>query len=186
MRPATRTPCPATKSARLSARWRRVQRQVAATGLALMLSLSLAGAPSEAGPIAPRDGWAIAESGKDYATLLEALKAAIKAEGMFKVTEAGPTEAAKRRGITIPGNRVIGVYRNDFAVRALTASTAAMIEAPIRFYVTEGPDGNGWLSYKTPSAVFAPYATEGGEALATIGKELDTIFAAIAARALAE
>ncbi|MEM9764303.1 MAG: DUF302 domain-containing protein [Pseudomonadota bacterium] len=155
-------------------------------GLALALALSLADVKSQAGPIAPRDGWAIAESGKDYATLLEALRAAIKAEGMFKVTEAGPTEAAKRRGITIPGNRVIGVYRNDFAVRALAASTAAMIEAPIRFYVTEGPDGKGWLSYKTPSAVFAPYATEGGEALATIGEELDAIFAAIAARALAE
>ncbi|MEL6769421.1 MAG: DUF302 domain-containing protein [Pseudomonadota bacterium] len=153
---------------------------------ALALAVALAGAQATAGPIAPRAGWAIAESGKDYATLLDALKAAIKAEGMFKVTEAGPTEAAKRRGITIPGNRVIGVYRNDFAVRALEASTPAMIEAPIRFYVTEAPDGKGWLSYKTPSAVFAPYAEDGGEALAAIGAELDTIFAAIAARALAE
>ncbi|MEO0959142.1 MAG: DUF302 domain-containing protein [Pseudomonadota bacterium] len=152
-----------------------------------LLCVTVAGTGvADAGPIAPREGWAIARSGKTYSELLDALKAAIKDEGMFKVTEAGPTEAAKRRGIEIPGNRVIGVYRNDFAVRALQASTAAMIEAPMRFYVTEAPDGAGWLSYKQPSAVFAPYAAEGGMELATIGAELDTIFAAIAARALAD
>ncbi|MEM7528676.1 MAG: DUF302 domain-containing protein [Pseudomonadota bacterium] len=153
--------------------------------LALLIAIALA-LPAAAGPIAPRDGWEIAESGKPYAELLAALKQAIKDEGMIKVTEAGPTGAAKARGIEIPGNRVLGVYRNDFAVRALRASTAAMIEAPIRFYVTEGPDGTGWLSYRRPSAVFAPYASDGGEELATIGEELDTIFAAIAARALAK
>ncbi|MEO1456354.1 MAG: DUF302 domain-containing protein [Pseudomonadota bacterium] len=84
----------------------------------------------------------------------------------------------------MPGNRVLGVFRNDFAVRILRVSTPAMIEAPIRFYVTEAPDGRGWLSYRTPSAVFAPYAEDGGAALAEASAELDTIFAAIAARAL--
>ncbi|MEM7496538.1 MAG: DUF302 domain-containing protein [Pseudomonadota bacterium] len=160
----------------------------AAVALACLFALpaALLPPPADAGPIAPREGWAIAQSTKSYADLLEALKTAIKAEGMFKVTEAGPTEAAKGRGIEIPGNRVIGVYRNDFAVRALEASTAAMIEAPIRFYVTEAADGAGWLSYKTPSAVFAPYSDEGGEPLADIATELDGIFAAIAERALAE
>ncbi|MEM8594846.1 MAG: DUF302 domain-containing protein, partial [Pseudomonadota bacterium] len=123
---------------------------------------------------------------KDYATLLEDLRAAIKEEGMIKVTEAGPTGAAKARGIEIPGNRVLGVFRNDFAVRTLATSTAAMIEGPIRFYVTEAPDGQGWLSYRKPTAVFAPYADEGGTALSTIAEELDTVFAAIAARALAD
>ncbi len=55
-----------------------------------------------------------------------------------------------------------------------------MIEAPIRFYVTENADGTATLSYKTPSAVFAPYIDEGGAELAAIAGELDAIFAAIA------
>lgn len=154
-----------------------MKRLIAAMGILLVV------AQAQAGPIAPREGWAVHETGQTYARLLENLKVAVTAEGMFVVTEAGPTEAARGRGITIPGNRVVGVYRNDFAVRALDASTAAMIEAPIRFYVTENPDGTATLSYKTPSHVFAPYLAEGGEALAAIAAELDAIFAAIAARA---
>ena len=36
-------------------------------------------------------------------------------------------------GIEIPENRVVGVFNNDYAVRILDMSTAAMIEAPLRF-----------------------------------------------------
>ncbi len=140
---------------------------------------------ADAGSIAPREGWAVHDTAQGYSALLDSLKAAIKTEGMFIVTQAGPTGAAASRGITIPGNRVFGVYRNDYAVRALATSTAAMIEAPIRFYVTENEDGTATLSYKTPSAVFAPYLDEGGAELGAIAAELDAIFAAIAARALA-
>ena len=150
------------------------------------LAAVLVALQAHAGGIAPREGWAVSDTAMGYTELLAKLKTAIKAEGMFVVTEAGPTEAAKARGIVVPGNRVVGVYRNDFAVRALEASTAAMIEAPIRFYVTENPDATATLSYKNPSAVFAPYASEGGAALAEVGAELDRIFAAIAARAVAE
>ena len=141
---------------------------------------------AHAGSIAPREGWAVHDTAQAYSDLLASLKAAIKAEGMFIVTQAGPTGAAAKRGITIPGNRVVGVYRNDYAVRALATSTAAMIEAPIRFYVTENEDGTATLSYRTPSAVFAPYLDEGGEELGAIAAELDGIFAAIAAGALAK
>lgn len=151
----------------------------------LLLALALVvGFLPTAQALDPRPGWAIADSDKPYATLLADLRAAVTAEKMGLVTEAGPTEAAAARGVTIPGNRVVGVFRNDFAVRALAASTAAMIEAPIRFYVVERSGGGSTLAYKTPSHVFAPYAVEGGAALAQIAAELDAIFAAIAARAL--
>ena len=95
---------------------------------------------------------------------------------MIVVTQAGPTAAAKKLGITIPGNRVIGVFNNDFAVRVLETSTAAMIEAPIRLYVTENSDGTATLYYKTPTTVFAPYIAEGGAPLVSIAAELDQIF----------
>ena len=154
--------------------------------LAAVLIADLFSGQAHAGSIAPRQGWAVHDTAQGYSELLDSLKAAIKAEGMYLVTQAGPTAAAKRRGITIPGNRVLGVYRNDYAVRALAASTAAMIEAPIRFYVTENDDGTATLSYRTPGAVFAPYLDEGGEELSAIAAELDAIFAAIAAGAVAK
>ncbi len=150
------------------------------TLLAAFVVFAVLSAPVHAGSIAPREGWAVHDTSMSHTELLDSLKAAIKAEGMFIVTQAGPTVAAKKRGIEIPGNRVVGVYRNDYAVRALATSTAAMIEAPIRFYVTENADGTATLSYKTPSAVFAPYMDEGGAELAAIAGELDAIFAAIA------
>ena len=78
---------------------------------------------------------------------------------------------------------MIGVFNNDFAVRVLATSTAAMIEAPIRFYVTENADGTATLSYKLPSTVFAPYLDESGADLAALAAELDRHFAAIAAQA---
>jgi len=150
---------------------------------ALLILLPL---PALAGSVSERAGWAVHDTALSHAALLDRTREAIGAEGMFLVTQAGPTEAAARRGETIPGNRVLGVFRNDFAVRAVRLSVAAMIEAPIRLYVTEDADGTATLSYKTPSHVFAPYLDEGGPALAELAAELDAIFAAIAARAVAE
>ena len=68
----------------------------------------------------------------------------------------------------------------------LETSVSAGIEAPIRFYVTENPDGTATLSYKRPTTVFAPYADEGKDALKGLAAELDEIFAKIAEPATAE
>lgn len=129
------------------------------------------------------EGWKVHPTTYNYADLIDRLKAAVKANGMGVVTQAGPTGAAANRGITIPGNRVIGVFNNKFAVEMLRASENAMIEAPVRFYVTEEPDGAGVLSYKTPGHVFAPYAGENPE-VSEIAARLDATFAAIAAAAV--
>ncbi|APX14432.1 hypothetical protein BWR17_00285 [Phaeobacter inhibens] len=93
-------------------------------------------------------------------------------------------QAAAARGITIPGNRVIGVFNNDYAVRILHRSTAAMIEAPIRLYVTEDENGDATLSYKTAQHVFAPYLADGGQELSDIAIELDQHLDAIAQNAV--
>lgn len=141
--------------------------------------------PTLATDLVPREGWAVYPTSQSYAELVERMAPAIKAEGMGLVTQAGPTDAAKARGVIIPGSRVFGVFNNKIAVRTLALSVAAMIEAPIRMYVTENADGTATLSYKLPSHVFAPYADEGGAGLAEIGTELDGIFGRIAARAIA-
>lgn len=139
-----------------------------------------------AGGVIDRSGRASTASSKSYAELIDTLKAAVADAGMGVVTETGPTAAAAKRGVTIPGNRVIGVFAILYAVEILGPSTAAMIEAPVRFYVTEEPGGTAILSNKLPSAVFAPYMVEGGPRLAEIAVELDGKFAAIAAEAVAE
>jgi uncharacterized protein (DUF302 family) len=133
------------------------------------LALALSTAPLAAQTVAdmaPRDGWEVLPTTKSYDDLVAATKDAVAANGLAVVT----------------GNRVIGAFNNVFAVRILEMSTAAMIEAPIRLYVTENTDGTATLSYKRPSTVFAPYMAEAG-GLDAAAAELDTIFAAIAAAA---
>ncbi len=145
--------------------------------------LALVSANLAAASVSEREGWQVIPTDQSYTELLENLQAAVGAENMGVVTNVGPTETAAQRGEEIPGNRVVGVFRNDFAVRAIRSNVAAMIEAPIRFYVTEDQDGTATLSWKTPSYVFSPYFDEGGEELRAIAEELDVIFKAIAARA---
>ena len=133
--------------------------------------------------MAPRQGWSVTPTPKTFTQLIDDLKSAAKSQKFGIVTQAGPTKAAAARGIEIPGNRIIGVFNNDYAVRVLNLSTPAMIEAPVRFYVTENTDGTATLSYKLPTTVFAPYMIEAGPELEKIAKELDSAFAAISSAA---
>jgi uncharacterized protein (DUF302 family) len=146
------------------------------------LAILLIAAPfaASAAPIKERAGWRIIETDASYSELVANLEINITANKMLIVTVASASEGVKGEGLTIPGNRVIGVYRNDYAVRMLAASTAAGIEAPIRFYVTEDENGTATLSYKLPSTVFAPYFDEGGDELRKLATELDEIFTKIA------
>lgn len=145
--------------------------------LAILLAVAL---PLSAQSVAPRDGWVVLPTDKPFDLLLDDMKAAVRANGLAVVTQAGPTGAARSRGVTIPENRVVGVFNNVFAVRILEASVPAMIEAPIRFYLTEEQDGSATLSYKTPSFVFQPYALDATEDLMVAARELDAIFLEIA------
>ncbi|QHQ33752.1 DUF302 domain-containing protein [Algicella marina] len=149
----------------------------------IFLVLTFCAGPALSGPLTERDGWEIMPTGKGFDALVEDVLAAVEGNGMGVVTQAGPTGAAKARGVDIPGNRVIGVFNNIVAVEVLGLSTAAMIEAPIRLYVTENEDETATLSYKTPSLVLAPYFEEGGARLEEIAGELDTVFDEIAADA---
>ncbi len=152
----------------------------------LIVSFALFSVPliAVASDLEGRPGFRVIETDFAFKDLVDRLKTSIKAEKMGLVTQASASAGAKGQGIVIPGNRVMGVYRNDYARRMLDASIAAGIEAPIRFYVTENPDKTATLSWKTPSHVFAPYMNEGGAELQTLAKELDGVFEAIAVGAV--
>jgi len=113
----------------------------------------------------------------DFRTLGARLEAAIRAQKMGLVAQASASAGAAGRGVKIPGNAVLMLFRNDYAVRMLKASVNAGIEAPIRMYLTENPDGTASLSYRAPSAIFAPYHNAELDAMA---QELDPIFKRIA------
>lgn len=148
---------------------------VAIVALPVPASAQVAPAPLIAG-----HGWVVRPTGLSFADLVGRLEEAVKANKMGLVNAASASDGAKAQGITILGNRVVGVFRNDFARRMLAASVPAGIEAPIRFYVTEGADGKASLSYRTPGTVFAPYLAEATPDLRALAGELDAIFAKIA------
>lgn len=157
-------------------------------GIFFTFFLAIAFIPlSATAEIAARPGWVVVPTGYDYPTLADRVLAAAKQNKIGVVSQASATVGAKAvLDKTIPGNTVIGLYHPRFAVPMLEASIAAGIEAPIRVYVTENPDGSATLSYKMPSAVFAPYMDEGGEALAMLAAELDALFATLSADATAQ
>lgn len=130
-----------------------------------------------------REGWVSVETKYAFKELYERLKVAIKSNKMGRVNTASASAGAKGRGLVIPGNRVVGVYNNIFAVRMLKASKAAGMEAPIIYYLTENADKTTALSYKKPSFVFAPYYADADPDLEVMAGELDVIFAKIAADA---
>lgn len=142
----------------------------------MLLSVAMIPCVSSAQEIIERPGWHSIATDKSYEDLAKSVKGSVSEVELAVVTEVGPTEAAKKRGITIPGNCVIGVFNNDFAVRILALSKAAMIEAPMRMYVTENEDGSATLSWKRPTLILMDYEDEGGEELTAIAEELEARF----------
>ncbi|SHL09614.1 Uncharacterized conserved protein, DUF302 family [Roseovarius marisflavi] len=152
--------------------------------LSILAILGLAAGSAQA--LEPRDGWVVHDTAKSYGDLVEAVRDAVKGAPIAIVTQASASDGARMQGHEIPGNRIFGLYRNDYARRMLAASVASGIEAPIRIYVTEDDDGTASLSYRTPTVVFAPYFDEGGDALRDLAEELDGVFENIAKTAISE
>ena len=109
--------------------------------------------------------------------LVERVQRATEKHGLGVVAKASASRGAAARGIKIPGNAVVMVFRNDIAVRLVAASVPAGIEAPLRIYVTENGDGTATLSYRAPSVLFAPYRNPEVDRIA---RELDALLGGIA------
>jgi len=158
--------------------WRNPMRRFAAfLLLAVLLPAVLLPGGAFGASEPPLPGTVTIRTNHGFAVLVERLADAVEKNEFAVVTRASASAGAAKRGVAIPGNLVMGVYRNDYAVRMLAASVASGIEAPLRFYVTENADGTANLVYRKPSAIFAPYASAELDAMAA---ELDPIWAAIA------
>jgi uncharacterized protein (DUF302 family) len=140
---------------------------------ALIALIVLAGAARAAGPL---PGTRTVQTSYGFDVLVSRLEKSIAANKMGLVAQASASRGAAARGVKIHGNAVLMVFRNDYAVRMLAASVPAGIEAPLRLYVVEGADGKASITWRTPSAVFAPY---GSAELDSLARELDPIIAKI-------
>jgi len=107
-----------------------------------------------------------------FDTLLARVEKSAADNAMGVVATASASRGAAARGVKIPGNAVVMVFRNDYAVRMLAASVPAGIEAPLRIYVTENADGTASITWREPTAVFAPYRDA---RLAALARELDPV-----------
>lgn len=158
--------------------------KIAKTGTymaALLVALSvLTGGISHAENIPVVSGLKTVSTNYSFDKLISRLKRAIVDNNMGLVAQASASAGASARGIQIPGNAVLMVFRNDYAVRMLKASIPAGIEAPLRIYVTENKNGTSAITYRTPSAVFSPY---GNDKLNALARELDPILAKIVSEA---
>lgn len=146
-------------------------------GVALAVALGLAASPASS-----QEGRVTAVSRAPFAKVAQALEQAIADEKMALVCHANAQRGAAARGVTIKGNQVMMVFRNDFAVRLLAADPAAGFEAPIRIYLYENADGTATVTHLRPSAVLAPY---GHPEVRAVAAELDPIVRKIVDRALA-
>lgn len=122
---------------------------------------------------APLPGTHTTVSQYGFDALAARLEKSIEANKMGLVAQASASRGAAARGVTIPGNLVLMVFRNDYAVRMLAASVPAGIEAPLRLYVTEDANGKASVTWRAPSAVFAPY---GSAELNAMAREIDPVF----------
>lgn len=148
------------------------------TSLALLVLIAH---PAMAENPAPYSGMVTVETGKPFKSFVKQVRPAIKKHKFNIVGVACGSCAVKSLGKTVPGNRVFFFFAPRYAARMLAASTAAGIEAPLRFYVTEDPDRTAKVTYRLPSQVFGAYEVP---ELTTMGKELDKMMTTILAAAL--
>lgn len=103
------------------------------------------------------------------------LTEAILAVPMGLVAHINGQANAAKRGLTVPSDQILEVFRPDFAVRVWQADKRAGIDIPLRIHVYEA-DGKTWVAMRSPGAVFAPY---NNALLDQIATELQPIFGKI-------
>lgn len=107
------------------------------------------------------------------------LRNAIEAEGVWVLHEINPQMLLARGGYAIDAARQILFFHPDLMARLLTADSAALIEALLKFALTQAGEGQVMIRWSDTAAAFARY---GNEDLAQLGRDL----AALTDRILAD
>jgi uncharacterized protein (DUF302 family) len=102
----------------------------------------------------------------------EKLVAAIAAFPMGLVAHADGQANCAKKGIAVPADQVLEVFRPDYAIKVWAADKVAGIDIPLRIHLYEA-DGRTWVAHRPASEVFKPYVNP---QLDVLGGELDAIF----------
>jgi uncharacterized protein (DUF302 family) len=108
----------------------------------------------------------------DTDTVAAHLIEAILAYPMGLVAHINGQMNAAKRGLNVPADQILEVFRPDFAVRVWQADKQAGIEIPLRIHLYAVGELTV-VNYRRASDIFAPYANPALNALAL---ELDAIF----------
>jgi len=102
----------------------------------------------------------------------EKLSAAIAAYPMGLVAHINGQANCAKKGVTVPADQILEVFRPDYAVKVWAAEKSAGFDIPLRIHLYEA-NGRTWVAHRPASTVFQPYANP---ALDALGCELDAIF----------
>jgi len=102
----------------------------------------------------------------------EKLTAAIAAYPMGLVAHINGQANCAKKGVTVPADQILEVFRPDYAVKVWAAEKSAGFDIPLRIHLYEA-NGRTWVAHRPASTVFQPYANP---ALDALGGELDAIF----------
>ena len=91
---------------------------------------------------------------------------------MGLVAHANGQANCANKGITVPADQVLEVFRPDYAVKVWAAEKTAGIDIPLRIHLYEA-DGRTWVAYRPAADIFKPYVNP---QLDVLGGELDVIF----------
>lgn len=100
------------------------------------------------------------------------LQEAVAAYPMGLVAHINGQANCAKKGITVPADQILEVFRPDFAMRVWQAEKAAGIDIPLRIHLYE-QNGQTHVAFRTAHEVFAPY---NNTALIKIAEELAPIF----------
>lgn len=110
---------------------------------------------------------------------VERLEAGIEAAGLRVAGRIDGQANAARMGREVPADRILEVFRPDFAIRVWAAEKAAGIDIPLRIHIYAAADGSTRVALRRPGEVFAPWDNP---ELDAIGAELEPLFDTILAR----
>lgn len=113
----------------------------------------------------------------DADTAAAKLSEAVQAVPMGLVAHINGQANAAKKGIAVPADQILEVFRPDFAIRVWKAEKAAGIDIPLRIHLYDA-GGKTQVAFRTAQEVFAPYANPELDAIAA---DLDPIFAGILA-----
>jgi len=97
---------------------------------------------------------------------------AVAAYPMGLVAHINGQANCAKRGIQVPADQILEIFRPDLAVRVWAAEKSAGIDIPLRIHLYQ-KDGKTVVTYRTAREVFAPYVNP---ELERIADELDGIF----------